>query len=121
MNGYIGLLDSLLRHCGSHFGKEPLLELRSGLERASADQQGIGVEGVDHGVEEQTQRVRLNAEHFAAERVAFFRQAAHLTCRLRGRQGSEWMVRLFAQKVRQEAALDGSERAQRFEIAGAVA
>ena len=45
--------------------------------RAAADDQGVGVEGVDHFVEEEAERVRLDAEDLAAHRVAALGHAAH--------------------------------------------
>src|SRR6516225_5405844 len=65
-----GLLFALNRHAGTDLVDEPLPELVCRFEHASADDQRIGIEGVDHLVEEETQCVRLNLEDFAAHLVA---------------------------------------------------
>ena len=73
------LLHSLARHSGASLLDEPLLELQAGLNRSSADDQGVWIERVHHFVEKQTQRVSLYAENVAAKWVALL-GASPRTC-----------------------------------------
>ena len=45
--------------------QEPLLEFRCGLNRATADDEGVGVEGGDHLIEEQSESLGLCGEKVA--------------------------------------------------------
>src|ERR1035438_1599995 len=78
----IRLFLALRRHARVNLGGEPALELLARFDGASADHQGIGVEGVDHFVEEYAQRMRLHAEDLLAHGIAFLRKAAHQLGRL---------------------------------------
>src|SRR5690349_5360248 len=49
------LLDALGGHALADLVEEPLLEFLAGFDRAAADNQRVGVEGVDHLVEEETE------------------------------------------------------------------
>src|ERR1035438_362395 len=55
-------------HMGSPFSRS---ELFTGFDGAPAHHQRIGVEGVDHLVEEYAERMRLHAENFLAHGIAF--------------------------------------------------
>ena len=52
---------------------EPALKFFAGFDGASAHYQRIGVERVDHLVEEYAERMRLYAEDFLAHGIAFLR------------------------------------------------
>ncbi len=70
MNRDIRLLFPLGGHTSANLVDEPALELFFRLQRASADDQSIGVEGIDHFIEEQAESVGLNPEDFLAHRIA---------------------------------------------------
>ena len=80
----IGLFGSLPRHAGTDFIDEPVLKFGGRFDRTSADDQSVGVEGIDHLVEEKAQGVGLYAEDLAAHRVARFSKAADAFCSIRG-------------------------------------
>src|SRR6516164_5488586 len=111
--GYPGLLLPLVGHPGADLLYEPLLKSGARLNRSSADDQRVGVKGVDHLVEKQPQGVRLHSEHFPAEPIAPIRHAAHEL-----RQFMAWVTR---QKIRQDVPLNGRQRTQRLEVPDAPA
>ncbi len=76
MDGNVHLLGALRGHAGAHFADEPVLEFDAGFDGAAADDEDVGIKGVDHLVKEETERVGLHAEDVAAERVALFGHAA---------------------------------------------
>ena len=92
-----------------------------GLDRAAADDERVGVERVDHLVEEEPERVRLHAEDVAAHRVAALGQSANPLRRRRAVETSQLVIRIACQEIRQECSPDRRERAERLEIAGASA
>src|SRR5438270_336869 len=73
--GNICLLFPLARHSHANLIEEPALELFAGLKRASPDHQSVGIKGVDHRIEEQAERVGLNAEDFHAHLITVLGQA----------------------------------------------
>jgi hypothetical protein len=114
----IDLFFALGGHAGANFVEKPTLEILVGLNCPAADDESVGIEGVDHLIEEQAERVSLNAEDFPAHGIALFSQAANqfggLTevadcCQL--------MMGITREEIREKSFTDGGERAQGFEIA----
>src|ERR1700746_907444 len=73
MNGNSRLFFALIGHAFANFLQEPRLELFARLKYSTANDQRIRIEGVDHLVEKQTQRMCLHAENLLAHRVALAR------------------------------------------------
>ena len=111
VDGNAGLLLALGGHGGADLCDKPILELLAGFEGASADDEGVGVEGVHHLVEEETQGVGLHAENFPAERVALLRHAAHQLGGLVQVDFGQLVAGIAWQKIRQDIFFDGGERA----------
>jgi len=59
----------------ANLGEEPLLEVGSGFDGATADDEGVGVEGGDHLIEEERQSMCLRGKELAGEGIAFFGEA----------------------------------------------
>ena len=107
---------------GAGLADEPALEVLAGFQRAAADDQRVGVERVHHLVEEQAERVGLHAEDIPAQRIAASRPCrAPVSPPCAGRQLAELVAGIARQEVRQQRFLDGGERAERFQVAGAAA
>src|SRR4051812_2146910 len=51
--GDVGLFLALQGHAVADFFDEPALEIRAGFDGSSADNEGVGVEDVDHLIEEE--------------------------------------------------------------------
>ena len=100
---------------------KPILKMLSGFEGASADDEGVGVEGVYHLVEEETQGVGLYPENFFAQRVALFCQATDQFGCLVDIYFRQFVAGISWQKIRQDIFFDGGERAEGLEVAGASA
>ena len=66
------------------------LERVARLDGAAADDQGIGVEGVHHLVEEEAERVSLDAEDVAAHRIAAFGEARTFLAACCGSSVASW-------------------------------
>src|SRR5208283_5057965 len=71
------LLFALRGHARTNLVDKPALKFLRSLNRSSADNQRIGIEGVHHLVEEQSEAVGLDAKHIARKFIAFFSHAAH--------------------------------------------
>src|SRR5580765_2578236 len=113
----IGLLLPLHRHAGGNFGEEPALEFLGRLEGAAADDERVRVEGVDHLIEEQAQRVGLHAENLATHVVAGFRHPAHALGSLAYFEFSKLMFRVLREEPRQQRLPYGGQRAEGFQVA----
>ena len=114
------LLAALRRHAGANLVEEPFLKRFPGFDGAATDDERVGIEDVDHLVEEQPERVGLNLKDAPTERVAAFREAAHSLGRLmRRRAPVELVVRVARQKIRKDRAFNRRQRAQRLEVARA--
>lgn len=70
VDGDGGLLVALIGHAGADFRDKPLLEFGPGFDGSAADDEGVGVEGVDHDVEEEAEGVGLDLEDGAAHFIA---------------------------------------------------
>ena len=122
MQRQVGLLLAGRWHARPDLGQEPGPKGLVGLHRSAPDHEGVGIEDVDHLVEEQPQGPGLDPEDLPAHAVAPGGQAPHL---LGGGGdvglGGERMVGVPAQKMRQQRPPDRRQRAERLEVAGAAA
>src|SRR5579884_3553767 len=122
LNRYIGLLLALLRHAIANLIDKPALEFFTGFDGAAADDQRVGIEGIDHFIEQQSGRVRLHAKDLARHGIALLREAAYQFGGLmQVAELAEFVSRILRQEIRQERLFDGSERTDRFQIADASA
>ncbi len=112
----------LAGHGRADLGNEPLLEFGSGFNSAAADDEGIGVEGADHLIEEQGEGMGLGGEELAGERVALFGEAADEAGGFTEiGQFGEFVVWIIRQIGRQQRLFKSGEGADGFEIANAAA
>ena len=112
---------ALRGHGDADLGDEPVLKWLGGFECASANDEGVGVEGVYHLVEEETEGVGLHAKNFFAQRVALFRKAADEFGGLVEIYSCQFVIGITRQKIREDVFFDGGERAERLQVAGAPA
>lgn len=122
VDGDVGLFGALVAHAEADLVDEPLLEVGCSFDCAATDDECVGVEGVDHHVEEESESAGLNLEDLFAHLVAFFGETADLVSGLvRIGDGGEFMCRVLFEEVGEEVAADGSQRTERFEVAVASA
>jgi len=115
------LLFALRWHSGADSGDESILKMLFGFEGASADDEGVGVEGIYHLVEEETEGVGLYPKNFFAQRISLFCEAADEFGCLVDIYSRQFVIGISRQKIRENIFLDGGERAERLEVAGASA
>src|SRR5437870_5721901 len=70
------LFFTLNRHAGSHFADEPVAKRSGRFHGPAANQERVGVEHVDHLIDEQAERARLHPENLESHRVSAVGQAA---------------------------------------------
>lgn len=121
VDGDAGLFFALRGHPVANFLNKPTLEARAGFDSAAADDEGVGIEGIDHLVEKEAERVGLDAEDFFAEGVALVGEAANELRGLMNVRLGEFVAGIAREKIREDVTLDGGERAQGLEIAEAAA
>src|ERR1035437_4196209 len=121
MNRNPRLLRALARHAATSFPEKPALKVGAGFNGATADDQDIGIEGVYHLVEEQTQRESLHAEDVTAEGISLFGQSAYKFCRLVHAEFGQLVAGVVCEEMGQQRLGDGAERAQRLQVAGTAA
>src|SRR5436309_2372255 len=103
MNRNVRLLFSLNGHARTHLVDEPALKIRRGLQRTASDNQRVWIEGVDHLVEKQPERVRLYAKNLTADRIPAFGQSPHeLGCITDVVDLRQIVFRMFRQKMRKQ-------------------
>ena len=114
----ISLFAALGGHAGPDLAQEPVPELVPRLDRPAADDERVGVEHIDHLVEEEPERVGLDLKDPPTQRIAAFGKTADpLGGLVRRRASVKLVVRVARQKVRQQRAFDRRQRTQRLEIA----
>src|SRR5579862_8881001 len=122
MDRDVGLLFALNPHSDSDLFHEPALEFRARLYHAAPNDQGVGIEGVDHLVKEQPKRPRLDPEDVPAHRVAVFRHSAYPVGSLvRVADFAQFVIRILLQEMRQQISPNRSERTQGFQVSRTAA
>ena len=110
MNRDIRLLCALCRHRGTNLVHEPLLELLLRFERAAADDQGIGIKGIDHFIKKQSKRMSLHPEDLFAHRVALFRQSSDkLGSLMKVADFVQFMIGILRQKIGKQRPFNGGQ------------
>src|SRR5215831_10165560 len=118
VDGYIGLLFALHGHASTDFADEPLLELWLRFESAAADSESVRIEDVNHLIEEEAKRARLDTKNFHAERVATLSKTSdEFGCLMRSSGTIELMAAILCKEVRQKRSFDCRERTKRFDVA----
>ena len=82
VDGNVCLLHALGRHAHADLCQKPLLKFLTGFENATTYDQGIGVKGIHHLIEEKSKGVGLNPENLFAHGIPLIREAAHVFSRL---------------------------------------
>ena len=115
------MFHTLIGHAYADFVQEPALEFGAGFQRTAAHDEGVGIKRVDHFVEEKSEGVGLHAENFLRQRVPFIREAADELGGLVTVHFLELVAGVARKKIGEQIVLDGRERAEGFEVAGAPA
>ena len=119
MDGDPRLLLALRRHALADLIKKPRLKLLRRLHRSTTHHECVGIEHVDHLVEEEPKGACLHAEDLAAEVVAPFREPADLLCRLGDvARSGEFVIGVLLEEIGQQGAADRRQRAERLQVAG---
>src|ERR1035438_1914853 len=122
VNRDVGLLFSLNPHSDANLIHEPALKFRARFYHAAAHDQGVRVEGVDHLIEKQSKRPRLDPENLLAHRIALLRHSAYAIGSLvRIFDFAQFVTGIFLQEMRQQMSPNRSERTQRFQVSQATA
>src|SRR5438105_8778295 len=120
MNRDIRLLFALVGHACANLVDKPALELFCRLQRSSADNQSIRIESVDHDIEKNAERMRLNAEDFLAHRIAALCQTTYEFCAPSKIPDLRELVAWISSEEKwKQASLNRRERAQRFKVSTA--
>ena len=85
------------------------VDVQVSLDGATADDERVGIEGVDHLVEEQPERARLDAEDLATQGVAALGQSAHPPGSLRRLERGELVAGISLEKEREQRTPDGRQ------------
>src|ERR1035441_438218 len=122
VNRDVGLLFSLGSHSDANLIHEPALKFRARLYHAAAHDKGVGIEGVDHQVKEQSKRPRLDPEDLLAHRITLLCHSTHAKCSLVGVFDlGQFVIGIFLQEMRQQMSPNRSERTQRFQVSNTAA
>ena len=113
------LLAALRGHARADLVEKPALKRFAGFDGAATDDERVGIEDVDHLVEEQAESVGLHLKDSPAHRVAAFGQPTDALGRLVAASRSvELVVRIAREKIRKQRVLNRRQRAQRLEVPG---